>query len=84
MLSISAVLTEAFRGFLQSPANSAVVFSAHECSRIDSTFQNNENLAVLGYYEARCGDFLPTFRENLSVFSYTHNGFILIVVFEVI
>jgi hypothetical protein len=84
VLSISSVLTEAFRGFLQSPANSAVVFNASVGGRIDSTVQNNENLARVGYYEVRCGNFLPTFRNNISVFSYTLIGLILIVIFEVI
>ena len=79
MLSISSVLTEAFRGFLQSPVNSAVVFNAHEAVRIDSAVQNNGSHALLGYYEARC-NFLLTFRDNISVFSYTRVGFILIVV----
>jgi len=49
VLSISSVLTEAFRGSLQSQANSAVVFNAKEGGRIDSTLQNNENLAHVGY-----------------------------------
>jgi len=26
-----------------------------------------ENRALLGYYTARSGNFLPTFRDNLSV-----------------
>jgi hypothetical protein len=84
VLSISSVLTEDFRGFLQSPTNSAVVFNADVGGGIDSTVQNNENLALVGYYEARFGNFLPTFRDNMSVFSNTLVGFILIVIFEVI
>jgi len=26
-----------------------------------------KNFAILGYYAARCGNFLPTFWDNLSV-----------------
>jgi hypothetical protein len=84
VLSISSVITEAFRGFLQSPTNSAVVFNADVCGGIDNTVRNNENLDLVGYYEARFGNFLPPFRDNMSVFSYTLVGFILIVIFEVI
>jgi hypothetical protein len=29
--------------------------------------EGNENYALLGYYAASSGDFLPTFRDNLSV-----------------
>jgi hypothetical protein len=29
----------------------------------------DENCALLGYYAASSGNFLPTFRDNLSVFS---------------
>jgi len=28
---------------------------------------SSENCALLGYYSASSGDFLPTFRDNLSV-----------------
>ena len=31
----------------------------------------DENCALLGYYAARCGNFLPTLRDNLSVSSST-------------
>ena len=68
VLSISSVLTKAFRGFLQSPENSAVVFNTHEGGRIGSRVQNNGSHVLLGYYEARC-NFLPTFRDDISVFS---------------
>ena len=30
----------------------------------------DENRALLGYYAERSGNFLPTFRDNLSVSSY--------------
>jgi len=31
----------------------------------------DENRALLGYYAARSGNFSPTFRDNLSVSSYS-------------
>ena len=36
-----------------------------------------DNFALLGYYTASSGNFLPTFRENLSVPSWggVHNPF---------
>jgi hypothetical protein len=36
------------------------------CSISGFRLEVNENRALMGYYAARSGNFLPTFRDNLS------------------
>jgi hypothetical protein len=36
---------------------------------LNKTYEVSENCALLGYYATSGGDFLPTFRDNLSVTS---------------
>ena len=45
-------------------------FRKYECSEklmLDAGLSANENCALLGYYAASSGNFLPTFRDCLSV-----------------
>ena len=53
----------------------SVEFHVIRVLRVISDFRRevDENCAVLGYYTASSGDYLPTFRDNLSVRNYYYS-----------
>ena len=50
------------------------VLSSKLYNNIQCKLYRAVNCALLGYYAASSGNFLPTFRDNLSVISYRPQG----------